>query len=104
MRLIVATHNTHKTGEIRAMLGDLVEEVVDLTAFPELPVPEETGTTFEENAAIKALAEDFTPLTDHRASAEYRMKAAQNLLLKYFLERNFGAIRMTGRGRAVAAE
>ncbi|NNE93029.1 MAG: RdgB/HAM1 family non-canonical purine NTP pyrophosphatase [Verrucomicrobiales bacterium] len=53
--LIVATHNTHKTGEIREMLGGFFEEVVDLTAFPEIPEADETGTTFSENAAIKAI-------------------------------------------------
>ncbi len=37
-------------------------------------------------AAMEALAGDFTPMTDMRASADYRMKAAQNLLERYFLE------------------
>ena len=37
-------------------------------------------------AACAALAEDFTPLTDMRASAEYRLKVAQNLLRKFFIE------------------
>jgi xanthine dehydrogenase small subunit len=37
-------------------------------------------------AAMAALAQDFTPLTDMRASAEYRMRGARNLLLKYFIE------------------
>ena len=52
-RLVIATHNTHKTGEFRALLG---EEwcVEDLTMHPELPVPVEDGATFEENAGIKA--------------------------------------------------
>ncbi|MFO1070268.1 MAG: xanthine dehydrogenase small subunit [Geminicoccaceae bacterium] len=36
--------------------------------------------------AMQALERDFTPLTDMRASAAYRMKVAQNLLLKCFLE------------------
>jgi len=36
--------------------------------------------------ACAALAQDFTPLTDFRASKEYRMATAQNLLRKYFLE------------------
>ena len=36
--------------------------------------------------AMKALTQDFTPLDDMRASADYRMKAAQNLLLRYWLE------------------
>ncbi|MDH3668587.1 MAG: xanthine dehydrogenase small subunit [Paracoccaceae bacterium] len=38
-------------------------------------------------AAMTAMEDDFTPLTDMRASAGYRIRAAQNLLLKYFLER-----------------
>ncbi len=53
-RLIIATKNAHKTGEFRAMLGS-AWEIVDLTAFPDIPAAEETGATFEENSAIKAL-------------------------------------------------
>ena len=52
-RLIVATRNAHKTAEIRSMLGGKFE-VVDATAFPEFPEIEETGTTFLENARLKA--------------------------------------------------
>ncbi|MEY3897428.1 MAG: RdgB/HAM1 family non-canonical purine pyrophosphatase [Verrucomicrobiota bacterium] len=52
-RLILATRNAHKTGEIRAMIGDRFE-VLDATAFPDLPEVEETGTTFLENARLKA--------------------------------------------------
>jgi xanthine dehydrogenase small subunit len=37
-------------------------------------------------AAVKALGEDFTPLSDFRASKEYRVLTAANLLRKYFLE------------------
>ena len=37
-------------------------------------------------AALAAYAADFTPLTDMRASAEYRVLAAQNLLLRFFAE------------------
>ena len=54
-RLLVATKNAHKTAEIRAILG-ATWQVTDLTAHPEVPAPEETGTTFEENARIKAEA------------------------------------------------
>jgi xanthine dehydrogenase small subunit len=36
--------------------------------------------------ACAALAEDFTPLSDFRASKEYRLLTAQNLLRKFFLE------------------
>lgn len=36
--------------------------------------------------AMTALAEDFQPIDDMRASSEYRMQAAQNLLLRYYYE------------------
>lgn len=36
--------------------------------------------------ACEALGEDFTPLSDFRASKEYRLLTAQNLLRKFFLE------------------
>ena len=37
-------------------------------------------------SACRALADDFTPLSDFRASKEYRLLGAQNLLRKYFIE------------------
>ena len=39
---------------------------------------------FESAAA--ALPQDFTPMTDWRASSDYRMLSAQNLLRRFFLE------------------
>lgn len=36
------------------------------------------------DAAMVALASDFTPMSDMRASAGYRMKAAQNMLLRAY--------------------
>jgi XTP/dITP diphosphohydrolase len=53
-RLILATRNAHKTSEIRAMLGERFS-VLDVSSFPECPPIEETGTTFLENARLKAL-------------------------------------------------
>ena len=41
-------------------------------------------------AAAEALTADFTPLTDWRASADYRMQAPQNLLRRFFLEHDAG--------------
>ncbi len=52
-RLIIATRNAHKTAEIRDMIGKRFE-VLDVTAFPECPEIKETGTTFLENARLKA--------------------------------------------------
>jgi xanthine dehydrogenase small subunit len=37
-------------------------------------------------AAIHALAADFTPLTDARASDEYRLQAARNMLRRFYLQ------------------
>lgn len=52
-RLIIATRNTHKTLEIRDLIGDRYE-VLDVSAFPQCPMIKETGTTFLENARLKA--------------------------------------------------
>jgi xanthine dehydrogenase small subunit len=37
-------------------------------------------------AGVTALADDYTPLTDMRASAGYRLQVAQNLLRRFWLE------------------
>jgi XTP/dITP diphosphohydrolase len=54
-RLVVATHNRGKAGEIRAMLAPFGVEIVSAADLG-LPAPDETGTTFEDNATLKALA------------------------------------------------
>ena len=52
--LLIATRNGHKTREIGQMLG-FGWDVRDLASLPHAPKVEETGATFEENAALKAL-------------------------------------------------
>lgn len=59
-RLIVATRNAHKVEEIRAILTTC--EVLDLSVLEDPPEVEETGTTFLENATLKAVA--ISELTD----------------------------------------
>lgn len=59
MKITLATRNSGKTREIRRMLRSLLPEaspeVVDLTTLKEqYESPEERGTTFMENAEIKA--------------------------------------------------
>ena len=54
-RLVVATHNRGKAGEIRALLSPFGVQILSAAELA-LPVPEETGKTFEENATIKARA------------------------------------------------
>lgn len=51
--LTIATRNAHKAQEIAAMLPPHFT-VRTLADYPELPDVEETGTTFAENAALKA--------------------------------------------------
>lgn len=53
--LLVATHNAGKLEEIADLLGDLNIKVVGAKEM-NLDEPEETGTTFVENARIKAQA------------------------------------------------
>jgi XTP/dITP diphosphohydrolase len=53
-RLLVATTNAGKLGEIRTILGGVAVEIVDLSGWPEVGAPEETGATFEANARDKA--------------------------------------------------
>jgi XTP/dITP diphosphohydrolase len=52
--LLIATRNRHKTREIGQMLGS-GWDVRDLLSLSHAPNIEETGATFEENAALKAL-------------------------------------------------
>lgn len=53
--VLVSTRNAHKLVEIRQILGPSFE-LLDLSSVPAIGEVEETGTTFEENAALKALA------------------------------------------------
>jgi XTP/dITP diphosphohydrolase len=54
-KLVVATHNRGKAAEIGTMLKPFGVEIVSAAELG-LPSPDETGTTFEANATIKALA------------------------------------------------
>lgn len=54
--IVLATRNAGKVAELAGPLGDLGIQVVGLDAFPDVPDVEETGTTFEENALLKAHA------------------------------------------------
>jgi len=55
IELVVATRNGHKTREIQLILGPEFS-VRDLGAHPEVSEIRESGTSFEENAKLKALA------------------------------------------------
>lgn len=56
MELIIATTNVHKIREFRALLqGIPFLDILTLHQFPNYQPPEETGSTLQENAAIKAV-------------------------------------------------
>jgi XTP/dITP diphosphohydrolase len=58
-RLVLATHNRHKVVELRRILADAGlgdVEVLSADDLPGLPDVAETGTTFAENALLKAHA------------------------------------------------
>ncbi len=54
MRLLIATGNEGKKRECAAILGDLPVELVSLRDVGVTAGVEETGSSFEENAALKA--------------------------------------------------
>ena len=54
-RLVLATHNGGKLREFRTLFAPFDVEITSAGELG-LPVPDETGATFEENAALKARA------------------------------------------------
>ena len=56
MKAVLASHNKKKMAEMRAILGELGVEVLSQSDVGVDMEPEETGTTFEENSRIKAVA------------------------------------------------
>lgn len=64
-KIYIATKNNHKVSEISQILKDCPYEI---SAFNNMPDIEETGTTFEENASIKAI--ELSKLTDNLVMAD----------------------------------
>jgi len=54
-KIVVATHNAGKLAEIRELIAPFSMQAVSAAELG-LPEPEETGTTFEENAYTKAFS------------------------------------------------
>jgi len=52
--LLVATTNPGKLREIRALMAGVPVHLIGLADVPPIEEPEETGTTFDENARLKA--------------------------------------------------
>jgi xanthine dehydrogenase small subunit len=79
------TLNGGRAEEVRLAFGGMA-------ATPKRATAAETaleGALFDDVSvarAVEALAQDFTPLTDMRATADYRLKVAQNLLRRFHVE------------------
>ncbi|MBR5244945.1 MAG: RdgB/HAM1 family non-canonical purine NTP pyrophosphatase [Clostridia bacterium] len=56
LEFVIATNNAHKLREMRAILDNEHRRVLSMKEAGIATDPEETGTTFEENALIKARA------------------------------------------------
>ncbi|MCW5947035.1 MAG: RdgB/HAM1 family non-canonical purine NTP pyrophosphatase [Fimbriimonadales bacterium] len=57
-RIVVATRNLEKGSEMVTILSELLRDwsVLTLESFPQYPEPDEIGSTYAENALIKAVA------------------------------------------------
>ncbi len=54
--IVAATGNKHKLEEYARLLADQNIQLKSLNDYPNYPEPEENGSSFKENAGIKALA------------------------------------------------
>lgn len=54
MKIVLATHNKGKIREFREALAEIGWEAEPISEVADLPDPDETGATFEENALQKA--------------------------------------------------
>ncbi len=70
---------------VRFVYGGMAA-IVQRAARAEAAVLGQAWSQDTVHAAMQALASDFTPLTDMRASAGYRLQVARNLLQRFWLE------------------
>lgn len=54
MKIVLATHNQGKIREFRRAFSEIGWEAIPIADVADVPDPDETGTTFEENALQKA--------------------------------------------------
>ncbi len=71
--------------EARFAFGGMAA-IVERAAKAETAVRGQPWSEATAEAAVAALKQDFTPLSDLRASASYRQRAAGNLLRRFWLE------------------
>jgi len=55
-KLVLATQNSHKAAELKLLLTYASFEILDLSAFPDAPLVDETSSSLKGNATLKALS------------------------------------------------
>ena len=73
-RLVLATHNKGKVSEFQALLDGLVGDIKSVGEWSAIE-PAETGTTFVENATIKAMAAITPAPMPPRERVRYRPRS-----------------------------
>jgi xanthine dehydrogenase small subunit len=90
----VFVNDDGNVGMVRIAFGGMAATPKRAVAVEEALIGQPwTAATIE--AALPAFATDYQPLTDMRASAEYRLLAAQNLLRRFHLETTGDAERLS---------
>jgi XTP/dITP diphosphohydrolase len=79
LTVLVATTNRDKLTEIRELFAGRPVTLLSLADLPHVPEPEETGTTFEANAELKARYYD-AHLAHHAAGLHADTSAAPRIL------------------------
>lgn len=82
MKIVVASNNKHKLSEIREILKDEKYEILSLKDVDLDIDPEENGSTFEENAYIKAKAV-YDALKDRMKDKFYVLADDSGLMVDY---------------------
>ncbi len=75
----------NKVAEISVVFGGMAEIPKRAAAVEKVLLGKEWSEA-NVSAAVAAFKQDYQPLSDVRASAEYRMLAARNLLVRFYLE------------------
>ncbi|TDP71495.1 xanthine dehydrogenase small subunit [Roseateles toxinivorans] len=83
--VLAVTLDHGKVSAVRFAFGGMAA-IVKRAALAEAAVLNQPWTEATAEAAAAALARDFTPMSDLRASANYRLRVAQNLLRRFWLE------------------
>ena len=80
-----ATTDNHRVASIRIAFGGMAE-IPKRAHHCEHALMGKVWNEENIKQAMRVMAKDFTPLSDFRASADYRLKVSQNLLLRFYLE------------------